>query len=198
MIAPFRPVHDARSHQAALEEIERLWGAASSSPEGQHLDLLMTLVDAYERAQWEDDALDPIDAIKARMENSGRTRKDLEKIVGSSGRVSEILTRKRRLTLPMIWLLVEDGKCRRACWCGPISWRRKGREKTRAARSLGQQPRSVAEAESGGSTGITYYPNAKRAQLQGYYDTFLISAAAIKLTCPLSSPRIRSRKPFAK
>lgn len=110
MIDPLRPIHDADSHQAALEEIERLWGAATGSPEGEHLDLLMTLVDAYERAQWEDDALDPIDAIKARMENSGRTRKDLEKIVGSSGRVSEILTRKRRLTLPMIWLLVERWK----------------------------------------------------------------------------------------
>lgn len=110
MVASLRPIHDANSHQAALEEIERLWGAAPGSPEGEHLDLLMTLVDAYERTQWEDDALDPIDAIKARMENSGRTRKDFEKIVGSSGRVSEILTRKRRLTLPMIWLLVERWK----------------------------------------------------------------------------------------
>lgn len=135
MIAPLRPIHDADSHQAALEEIERLWGAAPGSPEGEHLDLLMTLVDAYERTQWEDDALDPIDAIKARMENSGRTRKDLEKIVGSSGRVSEILTRKRRLTLPMIWLLVERWKMPASVLVRPyqLAKRRAAKKKTRRA-----------------------------------------------------------------
>jgi HTH-type transcriptional regulator / antitoxin HigA len=67
----------------------------------------MALVDDYERLNWPDEALDPIDAIHARMETSGRTRKDFEKIVGSSGRTSEILTRKRHLTLPMIWRLVD-------------------------------------------------------------------------------------------
>ncbi len=110
MIDTVRPIRDSADHQAALAEIERLWGSAHGTAEGDRLDLLMTLVDGYERAQWEDDALDPIDAIKARMENSGRTRKDFEKIVGSSGRVSEILSRKRRLTLPMIWLLVDEWK----------------------------------------------------------------------------------------
>lgn len=135
MIAPLRPIHDAHSHQAALEEIRCLWGAAPGSPEGEHLDLLMTLVDAYERAQWEDDALDAIDAIKARMENSGRTRKDLEKIVGSSGRVSEILTRKRRLTLPMIWLLVERWKMPASVLVRPyqLAKRRAAKKKTRRA-----------------------------------------------------------------
>ena len=104
-----RPIRDRRSHEAALAEIERLWGAPAGTAQGDRLDLLMTLVDAYERAQWDDD-LDPIDAIIARMENSGRTRKDLEKIIGSSGRASEILSRKRRLTLPMIWKLVQEWK----------------------------------------------------------------------------------------
>jgi HTH-type transcriptional regulator/antitoxin HigA len=132
MIASLRPIHDADSHQAALEEIERLWGVAPSSPEGARLDLLMTLVDAYERVQWEDDALDPIDAIKARMENSGRTRKDLEKIVGSSGRVSEILTRKRRLTLPMIWLLVERWKMPASVLVRPYKLAKKRAVKKRA------------------------------------------------------------------
>lgn len=70
----------------------------------------MALVDDYERNKWPDDPLDPVDAIKARMENSGRTRKDFEKLVGTSGRASEILNRKRHLTLPMIWRLVAEWK----------------------------------------------------------------------------------------
>jgi len=110
MTDSIRPIRDSADHQAALKEIERLWGSKPSTAEGDRLDLLMTLVDGYERAQWKDEALDPIDAIKARMENSGRTRKDLERIVGSSGRVSEVLNRKRRLTLSMIWLLVDEWK----------------------------------------------------------------------------------------
>lgn len=102
------PIRSATDHQHALGEIERLWGATSGTPEGDRLDVLMTLVDAYERETWPDDELDPIDAIKTRMENSGRTRRDFEAIVGSSGRASEILNRKRSLTLPMIWKLVSD------------------------------------------------------------------------------------------
>jgi HTH-type transcriptional regulator/antitoxin HigA len=108
--APILPVRDEAEHRAALAEIERLWGAPQRTPEGDRLDILMTLVDAYERERWPDDDLDPIDAIKARMENSGRTRRDFEAIVGSSGRASEILNRKRHLTLPMIWRLVRDWK----------------------------------------------------------------------------------------
>jgi HTH-type transcriptional regulator/antitoxin HigA len=67
----------------------------------------VTLVDAFEREHWPDEDLDPIDA---RMENSGRTRRDFEAIIGSPGRASEILNRKRHLTLPMIWRLVGDWK----------------------------------------------------------------------------------------
>jgi HTH-type transcriptional regulator/antitoxin HigA len=104
------PIRDEADHRDALAEIERLWGAARGTSEGNHLDVLMTLVDAYEREKWPDEELDPIDAIKARMKNSGRTRKDFEAIVGSSGRASEILNRKRSLTLPMIWRLVSDWK----------------------------------------------------------------------------------------
>jgi HTH-type transcriptional regulator / antitoxin HigA len=100
------PICDENSHSAALADIERLWGSAPGTPDGDRLDVLMALVDDYERNKWPDDPLDAVDAIKARMENSGRTRKDLQDIVGSSGRASEILNRKRHLTLPMIWRLV--------------------------------------------------------------------------------------------
>jgi HTH-type transcriptional regulator / antitoxin HigA len=102
------PIRDDARHQEALAEIERLWGAEVGTLEGDRLDVLMTLVDAYERARLPDENIDPIDAITARMENSGRTRKDFEQIAGSSGRASEILNRKRHLTLPMIWKLVRD------------------------------------------------------------------------------------------
>lgn len=104
------PIRDEAGHQDALAEIERLWGAALGTKQGDRLDVLMALVDAYERRRWPDEDLDPIDAIKARMENSGRTRRDFEKIVGSSGRASEILNRRWRLTLAMIWKLVRDWK----------------------------------------------------------------------------------------
>jgi HTH-type transcriptional regulator/antitoxin HigA len=103
-------IRNDSDHQQALAEIERLWGAASGTPDGDRLDVLMTLVDSYERAKWPGEDLDPVDAIKARMENAGWTRKDLERIVGSSGRASEILNRKRHLTLPMIWKLVREWK----------------------------------------------------------------------------------------
>ncbi|MGO8917971.1 MAG: helix-turn-helix domain-containing protein [Stellaceae bacterium] len=102
------PIRDDASHRAALAEIDRLWGSPSDTPEGDRLDVLMTLVDAYERLHWPDETIDPVDAIKARIENSGRTRKDFEKIVGSSGRASEILNRRRHLTLAMIWKLVRQ------------------------------------------------------------------------------------------
>jgi HTH-type transcriptional regulator/antitoxin HigA len=104
------PVRDDASHKAALTEIDRLWGSDVDTPDGDRLDVLMTLVDAYERFRWPDEPIDPIDAIKARMENSGRTRKDFEKIVGSSGRASEVLNRRRHLTLAMIWQLVREWK----------------------------------------------------------------------------------------
>jgi HTH-type transcriptional regulator/antitoxin HigA len=102
------PIKDDAAHRAALAEIDRLWGAAAGTPDGDRLDVLMTLVDAYERARWPDEAIDPVDAVKARMENAGRTRKEFEAIIGSSGRASEILNRRRHLTLAMIWRLVTE------------------------------------------------------------------------------------------
>lgn len=104
------PIRDEPGHSAALAEIERLWGAPAGTPDGDRLDILMALVDDYERTHWPDEDLDPVDAIIARMENSGRTRKDFEKLIGSSGRASEILNRRRHLTLPMIWRLVQEWK----------------------------------------------------------------------------------------
>jgi HTH-type transcriptional regulator/antitoxin HigA len=102
------PIKGDKSHRQALAEIDRLWGAAEGTPEGDRLDVLMTLVDAYERTRWPDEDIDPIEAVKARMQNAGRTRREFEALIGSSGRASEILNRKRHLTLRMIWRLARE------------------------------------------------------------------------------------------
>lgn len=96
------PIVDEKSHKRALRRIEELWNAAPGTREEEELDALATLVDAYERRRFPISPLDPIDAISARCEQLGWTRKDLEPLIGSRARVSEVLGRKRALTLPMI------------------------------------------------------------------------------------------------
>jgi HTH-type transcriptional regulator/antitoxin HigA len=95
------PIRNEADHRAALEEIETLWGAAQGTPEGDRLDVLATLVDAYEDQLWPADALDPVEAIEAAMELDGHDRADLAALIGQS-RATEVLQRKRALTLPMI------------------------------------------------------------------------------------------------
>ncbi len=79
-----------------------MWGARTGSPEAEKLEILVTLVDAYEAKRHPIDPPDPIDAIRFRMEQEGLTRTDLEKFIGSRARVSEILNRRRPLTVKMI------------------------------------------------------------------------------------------------
>jgi HTH-type transcriptional regulator/antitoxin HigA len=98
-IQPIKTEHD---YDAALAEVEALWGAEPDTPEGDKLDVLITLVEAYEARHHPVLPPDPIEAILFRMEQSGLERKDLEPYIGHSGRVSEVLNRKRPLTLPMI------------------------------------------------------------------------------------------------
>lgn len=96
------PVVDEKSHRKALQKIEQLWNAAPGSAEEGLLDALATLVDAYERRATPISPPDPVDAIVFRMEALGLARRDLEPFIGSRARVSEVLTRKRSLTLSMI------------------------------------------------------------------------------------------------
>jgi HTH-type transcriptional regulator/antitoxin HigA len=96
------PVVDEKSHRKALRQIEQLWDAAPGSAQEHHLDALATLVDAYERRTVPILPPDPVDAITIRMEALGLSRRDLEPHIGSRARVSEVLTRKRALTLTMI------------------------------------------------------------------------------------------------
>ena len=85
MVAEVRPIRTKRDHEAALKEVERLWGAKAGTPEGDRLDVLATLVDAYEAEHYPIDPPDPIEAIKFRMEQQGLTRRDLEEIIGLPG-----------------------------------------------------------------------------------------------------------------
>jgi HTH-type transcriptional regulator/antitoxin HigA len=97
-----KPIRTERDYAAAMAEVERLWGARAATPEGDRLDVLATLIDAYEAEQAPIDPPDPIEAIRFRMEQLGLTRKDLERILGTRTRVSEILNRKRGLSIGMI------------------------------------------------------------------------------------------------
>lgn len=97
-----RPIRTEQDHDAAVERIGALLGARQGSEEGDELDVLATLVDAYEAKHFPMDAPDPMTAIAFRMEQQGLTRKDLEPMIGSRARVSEVMNGKRGLTLAMV------------------------------------------------------------------------------------------------
>ena len=97
-----RPIKTKADYRAALKTVERLWNAAQGTPDGDRVEVLVTLIEAYEAEHHPIPAPDPIAAITFMMEQKGLTRRDLEPAIGSRGRVSEILTRKRPLTLPMV------------------------------------------------------------------------------------------------
>ena len=96
------PIKTEADYDAALAEIERLWGAEEGTIEGDHLDVLLVLVEAYEAKHHPINPPDPVEAILFRMEQMNLTRKDLESMIGSRGRVSEVINRRRPLSLTMI------------------------------------------------------------------------------------------------
>ncbi|HVW54257.1 MAG TPA: transcriptional regulator [Rhizobiaceae bacterium] len=97
-----RPIKTDEDHISALHEIERLWGADEGTPEADKLDVLATLVDAYENIHYPIEPLDPVDTIKAHMEMEGLKQSALAAVLGSRARASEVLNRKRPLSLDMI------------------------------------------------------------------------------------------------
>jgi HTH-type transcriptional regulator / antitoxin HigA len=107
MSAEVRPIRSRRDHEAALKEVDRLWGARTGTRDGDRLDVLATLIDVYEAEHYPMDPPDPIEAIKFRMEQQGLTRRDLEDIIGTRTRIAEILNRKRGLSIAMIRRLHE-------------------------------------------------------------------------------------------
>jgi len=97
-----RPIRTKADYRAALKEAERLWNARPGTRDGDHVEVLTTLIEDYEARHYPIPAPDPIAAIEFMMQQKGVTRRDLEPVIGSRGRVSEVLTRKRPLTLPMV------------------------------------------------------------------------------------------------
>ncbi|WP_404398497.1 type II toxin-antitoxin system HigA family antitoxin [Idiomarina loihiensis] len=97
-----KPIKTAEDHQSALARIDELWDAEPDTVAADELDILVTLVEAYEEVQYKINAPDPVEAIKFRMDQEGLKDSDLVPFLGQRSRVSEVLNRKRRLTLPMI------------------------------------------------------------------------------------------------
>jgi HTH-type transcriptional regulator/antitoxin HigA len=97
-----KPIKTEADYDEVLAEIDLLMDAESGTSAGDRLDVLVTLVEAYEAKHWHISPPDPIAAIELRMQQKGLTRRDLENLLGSRSRVSEILNRKRPLTLDMI------------------------------------------------------------------------------------------------
>jgi HTH-type transcriptional regulator/antitoxin HigA len=102
MTMDIRPIRTETDYQAALAETERLFDAAPNTPEGDRLEVLTTLVEAYEEKHYPISEPDPIEAIRYYMESRGLRPKDLEPYVGSRERVREVLSRKRRLSVTMM------------------------------------------------------------------------------------------------
>ena len=100
-----KPIRTRKDYEAALKAVEGLMEAKRNSPEGDRLDVLMTLIEAYEARHFALGLPDPVDAIKLVMEQQNLTAKDLVPFIGQTNRVYEILNRKRPLTMAMAWKL---------------------------------------------------------------------------------------------
>jgi HTH-type transcriptional regulator/antitoxin HigA len=99
------PIRTDKDHRAALAAIDACWGAADGTEEGDRLDVLLALVEIYEARRWPidiDDSFDPIDVLGYAIEELGHTQAELAEILGSRSRASEILSRRRALTVDMI------------------------------------------------------------------------------------------------
>ena len=103
-----KPIRSRKDHRAALREINSLMGAEAGSPAGEKLDVLATLVEAWERKHFPMELPEPVDAIRFQMEQAGLSARDLVPMIGQLNRVYEVLNRRRPLTLRMIWNLHEQ------------------------------------------------------------------------------------------
>ena len=120
-----KPIKTDADHEAALKEIERLWYAEEGTPDGDRLEILSTLVEAYEEAHFPMDMPDPIEAIKFRLEQQGVDNKALIGIIGNRTRVYEVLRRDRALSLTMIQKLNQQLKIPAEILIRPIRVRKK-------------------------------------------------------------------------
>ena len=105
-----KPIKTKKDYQSALERLETIFDAKKGSQEGDELEVLSILIEKYEDEHFAIGFPDPIEAIKFRMEQLGYNQTDLAKVVGLKSRTSEILSKKRKLTLDMIRLLHDNLK----------------------------------------------------------------------------------------
>jgi HTH-type transcriptional regulator/antitoxin HigA len=108
-----RPIHTDHDHRAALAAIETLWGAAEGTEDGDRLDVLLALVDIYEARRWPievDSIFDPIDVLRYAIDELGHTQAEFAELLGSRSRASEVLSRRRALTVEMIHKIGETWK----------------------------------------------------------------------------------------
>ena len=120
-----KPIKTDADHEAALKEIERLWDAEEGTADADRLEILSTLVEAYEEAHFPMDLPDPIEAIKFRLEQQGEDKKALIGIIGNRTRVYEVLRRDRGLSLTMIRQLNERLKIPAEILIRPVRMRKK-------------------------------------------------------------------------
>lgn len=97
-----KPIRNEEDLATAFARLDEVWGAEIGTPEGDELEVLALLIEKYEDEHHPMPPSDPVEAIKFRMDQQGLTARDLEPFIGSSGRVSEVLNRKRKLSLAMI------------------------------------------------------------------------------------------------
>lgn len=108
-----RPIRTDDDHRAALAAIEACWGAPEGSEQGDKLDVLLALVDIYEAKRWPlviDDSFDPVDVLRYAIDELGHTQSELAELFGSRSRASEVLGRRRALTVEMIHRIAEAWK----------------------------------------------------------------------------------------
>jgi len=115
MTCNIKPIRTDADHEAALARVDELWGAETGTPAADELEVWSVLIDEYERRRWPLERVDPVDAIKAHMEMQGLTQTDLARLLESEPRASEILNRRRRLTVEMIAKLANE-------WKIPADW----------------------------------------------------------------------------
>jgi HTH-type transcriptional regulator / antitoxin HigA len=108
-----RPIRNDKDHRAALAEIDACWGADEGTEQGDKLDVLLALVDIYEAKRWPietDESFDPIDVLNYAIEELGHTQAELAELLDSRSRASEILSRRRALTVEMVHKISETWK----------------------------------------------------------------------------------------
>ncbi len=96
------PIRTKKDHSNALKRVDELWNAKANTPQGDELEILSTLIEAYENKHYAIDAPDPIEAVKFRLDQMSISREELAKILGGKNRVSEVLNGKRKLSFAMM------------------------------------------------------------------------------------------------